>query len=412
MKRMHSRITLARRVALALAATIAATIGLPGAGCAQEPPPIIPTIDSTVVRDSLRARQDSLRADSLRADSLRADSLRADSLRADSLRAAAARADSARADSARRVGTASASDSATSRSADTTAPRRAGPAAPADDSLRYAPDSLWPVRGPDPLEGAILPHKRIVAYYGNPLSKRMGILGEIPPDSMLAHLDRVVAAWEAADPSTPVQPALHLVAMVAQADAGADGKYRAKMNDELIERVASWAETRNALVFLDLQVGLSNLQAELPRFTKFLQRPNFHLGIDPEFMMRNGAAPGKRIGRTDAADVNYAVRFLADLVEQHGLPPKVLVVHRFTEGMLTNAEKIELDPRVQVVIHMDGWGPPRLKRDSYREYVYRQPVQFTGFKVFYKNDTRSGTPIMKPEEILRLWPRPLYIQYQ
>ena len=35
----------------------------------------------------------------------------------------------------------------------------------------------WPA-GPVPLPGAILPAKRIVAFYGNPLSKRMGALGE------------------------------------------------------------------------------------------------------------------------------------------------------------------------------------------------------------------------------------------
>ena len=365
------------RISLALALPIGVLLAGPGAVRAQEPPPVVRTIDTTVVRDSLAERP---------------------------------RADSAAATDSSAVRPAS--DSARARPAAASAPRSRNSPLVTDDSVRYAADTSWPVRGPDPLDGAILPHRRIIAYYGNPLSKRMGILGEIPPDSMLAHLDRVVAAWEAADPSTPVQPALHLVAMVAQADAGADGKYRAKMSDELIERVASWAERRDALVFLDLQVGLSTLEAELPKFTKFLERPNFHLGIDPEFMMKSGHPPGKRIGRTDAADVNHAVRFLADLVERHALPPKILVVHRFTDGMLTNAQQIELDPRVQVVIHMDGWGPPRLKRDSYRDYVYRQPVQFTGFKVFYKNDTRSGTPIMTPSEILKLWPRPLYIQYQ
>ena len=53
---------------------------------------------------------------------------------------------------------------------------------------------FWPVRNaPTPLPGAILPARRIVAYYGNPLSKKMGILGELPPDQMLARLDQVVA---------------------------------------------------------------------------------------------------------------------------------------------------------------------------------------------------------------------------
>jgi len=63
----------------------------------------------------------------------------------------------------------------------------------------------WPVQTPAPLPGSILPGHRIVAYYGNPLSKKMGILGELPPDQMLARLDKEIAAWSRADPATPVR---------------------------------------------------------------------------------------------------------------------------------------------------------------------------------------------------------------
>ena len=192
------------------------------------------------------------------------------------------------------------------------------------------PKPVWPVNGPAPRPGSILPHKRIVAYYGNPLSKRMGILGELPPDEMLKKLDREVKAWERADSTTPVVPALHLIAVVAQGSAGRDGLYRARMADSLIERVYGWAQRRKAIMFLDIQVAKSTLQAELPRLTTFLSRPDVHLGIDPEFSMKRGGAPGKRIGTYDAADVNYAIDMLADLVEKHNLPPKVLVIHRFT----------------------------------------------------------------------------------
>ena len=76
------------------------------------------------------------------------------------------------------------------------------------------------------------------------------------------------------------------------------------------------------------------------------------------------------------------------------------------------SKKIKLDPRVQVVIHMDGWGQPWLKYDSYRDYVESDPVQFTGFKIFYKNDTKKGDPIVTPSEVLLLNPKPHYIQYQ
>jgi len=270
----------------------------------------------------------------------------------------------------------------------------------------------WPVQSPDPLPGAMLPAKRIVAFYGNPLSKRMGILGELPPDEMLAKLDREVAAWNAADPSTPVQPALHLIAVVASDAPGASGKYRTRMDSAMIERVYGWAQRRNALLFLDLQVGQGTLQEELPRLAKFLKRPDVHLGIDPEFSMKHGEKPGTKIGTFDAADVNYASRFLQDLVTAESLPPKVLVVHRFTRDMLTGHKRIVLDPRVQIVINMDGWGPQWMKEDSYRAYIHRYPVEYTGFKLFYKNDRKKGGSLMTPLEVLALNPKPFYIQYQ
>lgn len=285
-------------------------------------------------------------------------------------------------------------------------------AAEADSAEPAANKPAWPVRGPAPRAGALLPNKRIVAYYGNPLSKRMGILGEVPPDEMLRRLTREVRAWEKADTATPVVPALHLIAVVAQADGGRDGMYRARMADTLVERVYGWARKHEAIMFLDLQVAKSTVQQEVPRLEKFLSRPDVHLGLDPEFSMKRGGLPGKRIGTYDAADINYTIDQLAAIVDKYNLPPKVLVIHRFTRPMLTNADKIKLDPRVQVVIHMDGWGPPHLKKDSYDAYVYSEPVQFTGFKLFYKNDTKRGHPLMSPTDVLKLFPRPLYIQYQ
>jgi hypothetical protein len=279
-----------------------------------------------------------------------------------------------------------------------------------DDSIAQARldsilDAKWPVKGPEPL-----PAKRIVAYYGNPLSKRMGVLGEYEPNEMLRMLDAEVAAWTKADPTTPVQPALHLIAVVAQGAPGKDGKYRLRMDSSLIEKVAGWAAKRNALVFLDVQVGHATLQEELPRLVKFLQRPNFHLGIDPEFSLKDGTVPGKKIGSFDASDVNYAASMLADVVTQYKIPPKVLVVHRFTQRGVTNAHQIKLDPRVQIVMDMDGFGPPWLKRNTFRKWIKAEPVQFVGWKQFYK--ARNDNPRTTIPEIMKLHPRPLYIQYQ
>lgn len=276
------------------------------------------------------------------------------------------------------------------------------------------PQPEWPVaNAPAPIAGAILPAKRIVAYYGNPLSKRMGILGEVDSATMLAKLDREVAAWNKADPDHPVQPALHLIAVVASDQPGTAGKYRTRMDSALIRRVYGWAKSRNAILFLDVQVGTGTLQDELPRLLPWLKNPDIHLAIDPEFSMKGGHVPGTKIGTFDAADVNYASSLLQELVTKEKLPPKVLVVHRFTRDMLTGYKRIKLDPRVQIVVNMDGWGPPHLKRESYRAYVWKYPVEYTGFKLFYHNDTKKkGSTLMSPADVLALNPKPVYIQYQ
>ncbi|HEY2377105.1 MAG TPA: hypothetical protein VGH98_14110 [Gemmatimonadaceae bacterium] len=280
--------------------------------------------------------------------------------------------------------------------------------------MRRTERGEWPVKGPPPLPGALLPDHRIVAFYGNPLVKRMGVLGEYPVDEMLARLDQEVRRWQEADPTTPVQPALHLIAVVAQGSPGRDGMYRARMPDTLIERVYQWAQREHALLFLDIQVGHSTVQAELPRLLHFLERPDVHLGLDPEFSMhydKEGLKPSTKIGTMMASDVNYAVRTLSQLVASKNLPPKVLVVHRFTERMVPNPREIQLDPHVQIVMDMDGFGPPWLKFDSYRDYEVNAPVQFTGFKIFFHNDVKSE-PLITPRELLQLVPKPLYIQYQ
>ena len=299
--------------------------------------------------------------------------------------------------------------------AQTSAARKAPPKVKynAGESPDYAAHCGWPVKCPQPLPGAILPSKRIVAYYGNPFSKKMGALGEFPKDDMLRRLKGEVAKWQAADPATPVQPALHLIAVVAQGAPGKDGKYRMVMPDKVVEQVYGWAKEAGALMFIDIQTGHDDLRNVLPRFEWILKNPDVHLGIDPEFnLIKSGKKPGKKIGTYDAADINYASGYLKELVKKYNLPPKVFTVHRFTRNGVTNSKSIVLRPEVQIVMHMDGWGAPWLKRDSYKDYVVAEPVQYTGFKLFYHNDTKKGDPLMTPQDLLKLNPKPLYIQYQ
>ncbi|HEY4108275.1 hypothetical protein [Puia sp.] len=277
----------------------------------------------------------------------------------------------------------------------------------------------WPVKGVYPNSGAILPFNRIIAYYGNLYSKRMGVLGEYPPDEMLRMLKGEVKKWQAADPSIPVIPALHYIAVTAQGSGGKDGKYRARMPFKQIDSILHMAARINALVFLDVQVGFSNVESEIPLLEKYLSMPNVHLGIDAEFAMKPGMRVGKNVGTFDASDVNWCTEYLTKLVKAHNLPPKVFIVHRWTQKMITNYKQIRLRPDVQIVMDMDGWGPQQLKMDTYKNYEWAQPVQFTGFKLFYKNDIKTlakvkyaATTLMTPKQVLALKPSPIYIQYQ
>ena len=272
----------------------------------------------------------------------------------------------------------------------------------------------WPIiKQPFPIKGAILPFKRIIAYYGNLYSKKMGVLGEYPPKELWRKLNIELAAWRKADPKTPVQPAIHYIAVVASGMPLKDGKYRTRMPARQIDSALAIAKMGNAIVFLDVQVALSNVKEEVPLLEKYLKMTNVHLGIDPEFSMKDGSKPGHKIGTMDATDINFCSDYLAKLVRDNNLPPKILIVHRFTQGMVRNYKNIKLHPEVQLVMNMDGWGEPILKRSTYLLYIYKEPVQLTGFKLFYKNDLKKAPHVMlTPADLMKLKPQPIYIQYQ
>jgi hypothetical protein len=272
---------------------------------------------------------------------------------------------------------------------------------------------LWPVKAAYPNHGALLPFNRIVSYYGNFYSRQMGILGEYERDVVIAKLREQIKAWEAADPKTPVIPAFNYIAITAQASGGRDGMYRARMPDDQVDIALSMAEEMNGILFLEMQVGKSTLAQELPMYEEYFKKPNVHLAIDPEFSMKGASPPGTMIGTFTAADVNYAAEYLAKLVRENNLPPKILLVHRFTENMVTDVRSIKPLPEVQIVMVMDGWGHAARKFNTYNQVIASQPVQFTGFKLFYKADLREAPPrLLTPAEVLTLKPAPIYIQYQ
>ena len=242
----------------------------------------------------------------------------------------------------------------------------------------------------------------------------MGVLGEYPESQVLSMLASTTARWRAADPSTPVIPAIDYIAVTAQGSPGADGKYRLRMPDSQIDKALDMAAQMHGIVILEVQPGLSNMETEVPLLEKYLKMPQVELALDPEFSMQtSGLRPEAVIGTLDAKDINFVMNYLANLVTTYNLPPKILLVHRFTQDMVTNYRLVKTLPQVQFVLDMDGWGSQAKKIGTYNGVIYAEPVQFTGFKLFYKNDIKPpSTGMLTPAQVLNLIPQPSFIQYQ
>ncbi|CAA9538514.1 MAG: hypothetical protein AVDCRST_MAG73-1669 [uncultured Thermomicrobiales bacterium] len=257
-------------------------------------------------------------------------------------------------------------------------------------------------------DGALLPGHRILTYYGHPHSDLMGILGEYSIEDLHAKLKEQAEGFAAADPSTPVKLGFEVIASVAQRDPGEDGKYLLYTDEATIQEYIDYATANDMVVFLDYQIGMNGVANEIEEARKWLELPNVHLALDPEFAMAEGEQPGEHIGQIDATDVAYAQQTLVDLAADAGIPPKILLIHQFHFTMLTNKDQISPMTGVQLILNADGFGEPATKLESYAVLVAEEPIEFHGFKLFYKQDF----PLMSPEEILALEPAPHFVVYQ
>lgn len=253
-----------------------------------------------------------------------------------------------------------------------------------------------------------LPTDRLVVYYGNPFSAAMGPIGAYNDSDLLARLHDQAQAYADLDPTHPVIPALDYVTPVAQGAPMADGTWRARMPDDSIEHYRNLANSNHMLFFMDMQVARSSVQSEVNAVWPFLEQPGVDLALDPEFDLTTGGIPDVNLGHMTAAEINWVIDKLSNLVQTHNLPPKILIIHQFRIEMLPDWQNIRLKPGVEIVTCVDGFGTPGEKIDDYRIFDQRQLIEYAGFKLFYKLDK----PLMSPGDVLGLQPAPLMVMYQ
>jgi len=297
--------------------------------------------------------------------------------------------------------------------AHSTTPPRPATSRPAPP--RSTPTPLTPPRStPPPPSGPslprggrrILPAYRVVAFYGAPGGNTLGVLGHGTPDQAAAAIERQAAGY--ARFGRPVQPAMELIATVAQGGPGRDGLYTRPIPDSAIAAYLAAAHRHRLLLILDFQPGRGEFLPQVQRISRFLLDPSVGVALDPEWKVGRHQVPAKVIGSASAASINAVGRYLSALVARHQLPDKLLVVHQFTPPMLPDRARIARPSGLEVVLHADGFAAPSGKISKYRLLAFPCPPFHAGFKLFY----RADRGLMTPAQVMRLSPQPEVITYQ
>ena len=250
---------------------------------------------------------------------------------------------------------------------------------------------------------------QIVAFYGHPGVRSMGVLGHGTPAEVAAEIAVWTERYDRLNGPRGAVGAYHLITGVAQANPTSDGHWLYRLPDDRIAEYVEAAREHGMLLFIDNQIGWSDPLTEVKLLEDFLSEPFVHVALDPEFATQPlGVRPGRAIGGITGEQVNEVLLYLSQLVAREGLPPKILMVHQFADRMLLDREVIETQPGVELSIDMDGIGSPGAKLYGYELYAITEPSQRPAFKLFFGQDN----PLISPEAVQAMDPVPDVIIYQ
>jgi hypothetical protein len=249
----------------------------------------------------------------------------------------------------------------------------------------------------------------ILAYYGHPLSKNMGILGWYPIEELDVKLSALAEEYEKLDDTRNIKKAFYIIygTVWPKGEIGI-------LRDDVLLQYIEYALEHDILVFVDHQIGRFDPIDSLKKILPYLRYPNVHLALDPEWRTDK---PMEEIGRVTAAELNEAQSVMENYMIENQIPgERLLVIHQFNSVMIQNRGEVKTDfERVRLVHCADGFGSPAMKRESYRANSWAGNIPVKGFKLFY-NSGREGAgydnPLLTPQEVLNLEPRPYVIMYQ
>ena len=256
---------------------------------------------------------------------------------------------------------------------------------------------------------SLLLNNDILAYYGHPRSRQMGILGRYSIEELDRRLTSLAAEYEAESGGRKVIKAFYIIfgTVWPEGEIGIIG-------EDILKQYIEYALRNDILVFIDHQIGRYDPIISLRRMLPWLHYPNVHLALDPEWRTTK---PMQEIGSVTAEEINRAQQVMEDYIIANNLPgERMLVIHQFNYRMIRNREQVESNfRRVRLVHCADGFGPPNQKRDSYAFNAQASNIPVKAFKLFYNFEIPGAGydhPLLTPREVYGLNPRPYIIMYQ
>lgn len=255
----------------------------------------------------------------------------------------------------------------------------------------------------------VLANNQVLAFYGHPFSKRMGILGEYSKEDLARLLKGYAKLYDEANGSLGVVPAFYLI--YGTCWPGGEIGY---LKDSVVKDYIEYAASQGMIVFVDHQIGRFTVEEAVKRLLPYLKYPNVHIALDPEWRT---TAPMQEIGYITAEEVNKAQAMIAEYLDRQGIPGvKMLVVHQFKPSMIQGRDRVRADNERVLLVHTaDGFGPPALKKNAYALNALAGNMPLKGFKLFFKTTVPGAgydNPLLTPPEVLALTPRPVLIIYQ
>lgn len=262
-----------------------------------------------------------------------------------------------------------------------------------------------PATGPAPFANG----SQMVTYYGWPHSNGMGVLGTFDsPQDAAKSLAGETALVDSLNGARGATGAMDLIYGMVSSDPGPDGIYVRYLDHDTTQSYIDAAKQNGEQVILDMQIGRGNVLDEVKKTEPFLGNANVHVAIDPEYAVGPNGIPIETAGHITGDDINQAQEYLDKFVQDHHLPPKMLVVHQYMTDTISNTGNIKQLPNVSLVLDMDGIGAPADKLSMYQKFAEQPWVQKRSYMVFL----RADSTVSSEQQVLALNPSPDMIAFQ